>query len=85
MKRVFKNRLSKETRKKLDEYAKKLLEEQLKMERLVSHNLDYNFLQELIDRVEGDIVIDVRLNDGTTLSIHKVNKPQQTSAIGRIK
>lgn len=81
------HRLSKEAQKKIDEYTAKVLEEQIKMERLVSHNLDYNFLQELIDKVtNNDIVIDIKLADGTTLHIRKEKKESiPASTIGRIK
>lgn len=82
-----KNKLSPEVQKKLDEYTNKLLEEQLKMEKLISHDMDFNFLKELIDRVENkDIVIDIKLKDGTTLHIRKEKKENiPTSSIGRTK
>lgn len=82
-----KNKLSPEVQKKLDEYTNKLLEEQLKMEKLISHDMDFNFLKELIDRVENkDIVIDIKLKDGTTLHIRKEKKESiPTSSIGRTK
>lgn len=81
------HRLSKEAQKKIDEYTAKVLEEQIKMERLVSHNLDYNFLQELIDKVtNNDIVIDIKLADGTELHIRKARRENvPASTIGRIK
>lgn len=83
----MKNKLSPESQKRVDEYIAKLLEEETKMKRLVSNNLDYNFLQELIDRVENkDIVIDIKLRDGTELHIRKEKKESiPASTIGRIK
>lgn len=81
------HKLSPEVQKKLDEYTSKLLEEQIKMERLVNKDLDYIFLQELIDKVEkDDVVIDIRLADGTELHIRKDKKEiLPSSTIGRVK
>lgn len=84
---MIKKKLSKEVQKKVDEYTSKLLEEQIKMERLVNKDLDYIFLQELIDKVEkSDVVIDIRLADGTELHIRKDKKEiLPSSTIGRVK
>lgn len=81
------HKLSPDVQKKIDEYAEKVLAEQLKMEQLVSHNLDYIFLQELIFKVEkSDVVIDIRLADGTELHIRKDKKEiLPSSTIGRVK
>lgn len=82
-----KNRLSPEVQKKVDEYVNSLLQEQIKMERLVSKNLDYIMLEELINKCHyDDVVIDIKLNTGETLHIHREKKVNNvSSSIGRTK
>lgn len=69
--------LSREIREKLAAYKKALAEEDKQRKRLISKDMDYQYLEELVKRCENnrELIIEVRLNDGTQLTIKTDRNP----------
>ena len=62
---------------KLQAYRKALEEEEKQRKRLISKDMDYQYLEELVKRCENnrELIIEVRLNDGTQLTIKTDRNP----------
>ncbi len=58
----FVEKMTKDFQDQLNNYKKKL-------QSLVDHNLDYEFLRELIKECNPNLEINITLNDGTKLNI----------------
>lgn len=69
--------MNKELREKIKAYKKALLEEEKQYKRLVNKDLDYQYLEELVKRCElnKELIIEVRLTDGTMLTIKTDRNP----------
>lgn len=73
--KIAEEKSNNEYRRKLEEEAKKSAELYKKnLDALVAHNLNYAFLQQLINAVKDKVIIEVTLKDGTKLTIRKENK-----------
>jgi hypothetical protein len=73
--KIAEEKSNNEYRRKLEEEAKKSAELYKKnLDALVAHNLNYAFLQQLINAVKDKVLIEVTLKDGTKLTIRKENK-----------
>lgn len=68
---------NKDLRAKIAAYKKALTEELRQRKRLVSKEMDYQYLEELVKRCENnrELIIEVRLNDGTQLTIKTDRNP----------
>lgn len=73
--------LNKEVRKELKNYSKKIKEERREKARLLSKDMDYNFLQKIVDNVSRkNVEIEITLTDGTKLKVEpKKEKTKQSS------
>lgn len=63
--------LSKELKKQIKEATEKLIWEDKKRKELLNTNIDYNYLQTLIDRVNSnpDLLITIRFKSGDTMEL----------------
>ena len=65
--------LDKETRKLIKEQKRKLIWEATKRKELLNANIDYNFLQSLIDKINNnpDLIIEINFKSGDRMTIRQ--------------
>lgn len=65
--------LDKETRKLIKEQKRKLIWEATKRKELLNANIDYNFLQSLIDKINynPDLIIEINFKSGDRMTIRQ--------------
>ena len=65
--------LDKETRKLIKEQKRKLIWEATKRKELLNANIDYNFLQSLIDKINNnpDLIIEINFRSGDRMTIRQ--------------
>lgn len=65
--------LDKETRKLIKEQKRKLIWEATKRKELLNANIDYNFLQSLIDKISynPDLIIEINFKSGDRMTIRQ--------------
>mgnify|MGYP006978114787 CR=1 FL=1 len=65
--------LDKETRKLIKEQKRKLIWEATKRKELLNANIDYNFLQSLIDKLNNnpDLIIEINFRSGDRMTIRQ--------------
>ena len=63
--------LSKELKNKIKEYEKQLTWEDKKKKELVGKNMDYQFIQVLLDKINDNpnITVSIHLKDGTIINM----------------
>lgn len=63
--------LSKELKNKIREYEKQLTWEDKKKKELVGKNMDYQFIQVLLDKINDNpnITVSIHLKDGTVINM----------------
>lgn len=63
--------LSKELKNKIKEYEKQLTWEDKKKKELVGKNMDYQFIQVLLDKINDNpnITVSIHLKDGTVINM----------------
>lgn len=75
--------LNKEIRKQVKEFQKKLLEQEAQKEMVLSHNMDWAFLEEMVKKINENpfLKIEVVLKDGTKLNLQTFRPPKATDSI----
>lgn len=62
--------MNKELKKKINQATKEIIAEEKKKQQLVNRNLDYDFLQTLINRCDTNgLVVKIILKDGTVIQL----------------
>lgn len=72
-------RLDKETKKLLKESQEQILREQRMKRRFLNENLDYRFIEYMLEKIDADpsIVCDITLNNGHRIMIARKKQENQ--------
>lgn len=75
--------MDKETKKKIKEATQSILAEEKMKKRFLKEELDYNYLQYMINRadVNPNLVIDIVMNNGTKITIYTKKEERNGTVI----
>lgn len=75
--------MDRDLKKKIKEAQKQIINEERMKKRFISSNLDYNFIQHMINEVDADenLVVDITTNEGHRIVIAKKRKDNNSPSV----